>query len=841
MSFEDVVMMASVLLKIVEHNFASFPLRDLTNAHCWLATVFSKSPSRSGRLRGLELVDKSFSIGNFSLDINCTDCTSPSFDELVLSLYDLRNATEAVDSIEDKTGNLLDSDFLQAALDYLVDDALTKCPHRPEYDPNAGSEEFLLTPEDSLGLFTASEGVEKSMVFNVANSVIAGGIFICGLLYRWFVERRNQKWLRSLSREGRYHLQMQKQKERDMDAMLDARTTSLFRSECISARVRYGVPFILALNMALYMVAHFGVISVVDIDATLAGQPVTVRNFLSFKFIESMQNTYENGGAEMAIMLWTFTGVWPYIKLMLSFAMWMVPPSRLSVSRRGRILLWIDALANLSIVDIFTLIVGVALLLVFIGGPDESYIGNDALYSLKAIVVPRAGCYCIVIAQRISRASSRFLLEYHEQAIQDATRAYEAELRKEAANEESSALHAPAPHSDSDEDEEEFRILHGQNRDREAPSTPSADESDHDNQEQSVPKKEKRWGIIGAYFAAFTIVMVFVIGAAFAPSISIDATSIGGLTIESDRSLDVVVGSYGVFMVVSGLLLKARFVFDEQINYIGFGLLLFAGVFSVGMVVVMKIYLFIQRKLKERKEPPKKGPSYGHRGCGIPFYIRLTKWRHMEIYMIAVAIGIWQLGSVISYAIYFYCDIMTKTFEFMSFVGIVENVPADCYNTQAQLPDNLLIILGAFCALMTIFVLQARKQYKKNISDSLRWIDESDVPHLSLAWSQDMSKNSKYAHLSASLTASMSWDTVNSDAARSSGRSTPPGTPATEAWTPEEEEESHQSSEFVGTDGPYRNTSLGSEALQWSPMDDTPRDQSTPVRIGSVARRLRFR
>jgi hypothetical protein len=826
-SFEDVVLMASMLLKIVERNFASFPLRDLTNPHCWLATVFSKSPSRSSRLRGLELVDNAFLIGNFSLDINCTDCTSPNFDELLLSLYDLRNATEAVDSIEEKTYDLLDADFLQVALDYLVDDAVTKCPHRPEYDPSAGNQEFLLTPDDSLGLFDASEGVEKSMLFNVANSVIAGGIFVCGLLYRWFVERRNQKWMRSLSREGRYHLEMQKQKEREMNALLDEKTASLFRSDCISPRVRYGVPLILVLNMVLYMVAHLGVISVVDIDATLAGQPVTVRNFLSFTFIESTYKTFHHGGAEMVIMLWAFTGVWPYIKIFLSLAMWMIPPSRLSVSRRGRVLLWIDALANLSIVDIFTLIVGVALLLVFIGGPDKSYIGDDALYSIKAIVVPRAGCYCIVIAQRISRSSSRFLLEYHEQAIQDATRAHAG------ANEESSPLHAPAPPSDSDE--EDSAILRRQNRDREAPTTPSAKESAAEQE-----RKERKWGIIGAYFAAFTIVIVFVIGATFAPSISIDATSIGGLTIESDRSLDEVVGSYGVFLVVSGLLLKARFVFDDRVDYIGFGLLLFAGVVSVGMVVVLQVYQFIQRRVKERKESPKKAPSYGHRGCGIPFYIRLTKWRHMEIYMIAVAIGIWQLGSVISYAIYFYCDIMTKTFEFMSFVGLVENVPAECYNTLARLPENLMIILGAFCALMIIFVLQARKQYKKNISDSLRWIDESDVPHLSLAWSRDMSKNSKYAHLSSSLTASMSWDTTtDSDAARSSGRATPPGTPATQAM--EDDEESYQSSPVTPTtNGPYRDTSLGSEALQWADGPHHDSNQSTPDRIASAVRRLRF-
>ena len=115
-----------------------------------------------------------------------------------------------------------------------------------------------------------------------------------------------------------------------------------------------------------------------------------------------------DSGAEMIILLWLFTGVWPYIKILLSLLMWFLSPHRLSVMSRGRVFLWIDALAKLSVIDIFTLIVGVALLLVFIGGPDESYLGDEVMYSLKAVVVPRAGFYCIIVAQRISRVSSRF-------------------------------------------------------------------------------------------------------------------------------------------------------------------------------------------------------------------------------------------------------------------------------------------------------------------------------------------------------------------------------------------------------------------------------------------------
>jgi hypothetical protein len=772
-SFENVVLVASILLKIGEKSFASFPLRDLSNMNCWLATVLSRAEGKRSRLRGIDLVDHSFSVGNFSMGINCVSCSSPRFDELLVSLYDFSNTTESIESIEEKTDNLLDADFIQVLLDHVVEDSAKKCPHRPEFDPNIIKQDLLLTPEESLGLFKDIESIEKSIFLTVANSMIAGCIFIFGLLCRRMVDQRNKQWMESLSREGRFHLQIQQNKETEMVEILNATSTSILRSACIPRRVRYGVPFALALNLGLYLGAHLRVLSVVDIEASLAGEEFTIYSFLEFTFLESTKKTFENGGAEMIILLWIFTGIWPYIKIFLSLAMWIVPPKRLSITTRGRILLWIDAAAKLSVIDIFTVIVGVALLLVFIGGPDESYVSEDALYTLKAVVVPRVGFYCIIVAQRMSRLSSRFFLEYHEQVLQHTARAYKSKVICDsnigAINSPSKkdALHAPEPPSDGI-DTEQRRMAYREYQDkapeaplyeddREASSIPSIDNALQE--EIEMPPKEARWGLIGVYFGSFTIVIVFIIGAIFAPSISLDASSVAALAIESDKTYAEIVQNYGVFLVVCGVLLKARFVFEDTANYIGFGLLLFTGVVSIGGVFIMRLYRFTKRKMKERQSPPPV-QTFGHKGCGIPFFVNLTKWRHMEIYLISVAIGIWQLGSISSYVIYLYCEILHRTFACMSFIGLVEDTSAECYSIQALLPENLCIILGSFAILVLSFILQASGQYKKNIAESLRWIDDDDMPHLSLAWSQDKSKNIKYSHLSPPLTGSSSWETA---------------------------------------------------------------------------------
>jgi hypothetical protein len=115
--------------------------------------------------------------------------------------------------------------------------------------------------------------------------------------------------------------------------------------------------------------------------------------------------------------------------------------------------LWIDALAKLSVIDIFTMLLGVAILLIFIGGPDESLSTDGVLYSMKAVVIPRAGFYCIIIAQRMSRVSSRFFLEYHERVIDSASRDYDRKkLLETQPDEDDSAIVTGNPNEPAQHD-----------------------------------------------------------------------------------------------------------------------------------------------------------------------------------------------------------------------------------------------------------------------------------------------------------------------------------------------------------------------------------------------------
>lgn len=777
---KDVTVQTSILLQVLENSVSSFPLEDFSDMYCWAATILPKSDEET-IFEGIQLFDHKYSTGEFDMDISCKSCTSPDFDKLLLSLYEPQDITAA---IREQTSSLTESGFVQTFLNDIVVESKKRCPHRPEFDPNYESidtADSSLLSDAAFGL-VSSEQKQNSMYFSIANSVVASCLIIAGLLGKVILARRNKEWIQSLSNEGQFFFDCQREKEHAIEDWLNDNTTSLFTSSSIPKSIRWGVPILILLNVGLYLGGHFGLLSVVNLDIILAGQSFTIKKFLEFRFLNSTWNTYENGGAEMIILIWIFAGIWPYIKLFLSLVIWMVPPKYLGVKRRGTVLLWIDALARLSVIDIFTLIIGFAILLVFIGGRDSPSNGDDAYYALKVIVVPKAGIYCIIVAQRISRVSSQFLLEYHENVVNRAVSIRKdiegnvsiSNILTEQQPEENTSLDIDYPSrqmADKDFSDESQAVSESM---RVALSQIPTDQSIFKTKSWEI----YRWGQLGAILGGVTILIVFIIGCVFVPAIAFDVSTLGGITLESDYTYDEAVSEYGVFLVISGILVKARFVMKTKADYIGLGLLLVAAGVTISSTFVIKVFQFIRKTIQERRNNLDRGPSYGHEGCGLPSYFRLYKWKHMEIYFISVCIGVWQLGSIISYSIHLYCSILTGVFDILTSVGIVEPTEVQCNRVQASLPGNLIITLGSFLILLVTFYLQARGQYKNNLTKASEYVDDKDVPTLSLAWSRDKSKNRRYSHLTESLSLSaIDADTMSLRTGMTPSLGIPPDSP----------------------------------------------------------------
>jgi hypothetical protein len=285
---EDVSLHLAFLLQVLENSISSFPFQDFSNIHCWLSAIVLQSDGRA--FDGIKIMSQRYSTGNFTMNIVCNSCTSPDFDNLLMSLY---APSDVSDAMQEQTSSLLDAGFVQSILENFVYDSRKRCPHHSQFDPAyvaETDEESALLPSIgfTLGEFDESE---KPTYFNVASTIFASLLCIVGIAGKIAVAHRNKKWMRSLTDQGSFFLSRQNKRKEAADSLLDKNSSSLVLSEYISKKVRWGVPIALILNIGLFLGGHLGMLSVVNLDVTLAGESFTVHNFMEFSFLDSTKKT----------------------------------------------------------------------------------------------------------------------------------------------------------------------------------------------------------------------------------------------------------------------------------------------------------------------------------------------------------------------------------------------------------------------------------------------------------------------------------------------------------------------------------------------------------------------
>jgi hypothetical protein len=351
------------LLKIAESRFFGFPMRDFLDLNCWLATMPAPVLDAKGvRVEGAEptvaLEELVASIAELNLDIRCVECSSPGMyelTELLSSPAAKQDATEVANSVLDYITKLMGGQFLQVKIDRLLNDAAGKCPHSLSYeeDPKAIEyQSFESSSEDDSITFLIMLGiVSLGMILSVA---------ILGFAIRYIVRRRHGKWLRRMPPRQLQRLLHQQGREEEIESELNATTESMFLSPDISASVRWAMPFIILGNIGFFLSGHLSLGATINIEAELAGEKFRVDNFFEFSMARSTIDIWNAGGKALAILILIFSVIWPYTKSLMTLVIWFLPPTKLPMSRRGTILLWLDWLAKWSMVDIFVLVITIA-------------------------------------------------------------------------------------------------------------------------------------------------------------------------------------------------------------------------------------------------------------------------------------------------------------------------------------------------------------------------------------------------------------------------------------------------------------------------------------------------
>jgi hypothetical protein len=359
LGLESAQLVLGVLLNVIESRLMDFPLRDLLNYNCWLATMPAPElDTRGGCVGGVDrsgLTAFDASVKQITLDVTCLECSSPLMNEL----SDLLSAPQAVDDVTEAANGLLRyvsqllrGEFLQVEVDRILNVAVKQCPHSPDYVASSTYSSYFPFENDNSDDYAS---------FLILFFIVAGCLFFSvaflGIVLKWIVRRRHQEWLRALPSRQVFRLLTSQGLEQKFQSDLNSESESMFRSQHVPAIVRWFMPFVLVGTIGLCLAGHLSVAAEVILLGNFAGQEFMAEDLNQFSMAQSTVELWQAGGKELAILILLVSGVWPYAKQLTTLALWFLPPTWVSISRRGTILSWLDFLAKWSMVDVFVIII----------------------------------------------------------------------------------------------------------------------------------------------------------------------------------------------------------------------------------------------------------------------------------------------------------------------------------------------------------------------------------------------------------------------------------------------------------------------------------------------------
>jgi len=178
-------------------------------------------------------------------------------------------------------------------------------------------------------------------------------------------------------------------------------------------RGRFGVPVVLILTIVLFLMANLGVGASVGAKLVLAGgQVVNPPPLFSFSLGNSVHDMWQAGVYPLSIMIALFSGVWPYLKLLLMMFAWMAPVEMCSSEKRETLLMWLDALGKYSLVDAYVLVMMMVAFRFHIDLSEESVV-------VDILVTPEFGFYGFLLGTMTSLAMGHIVLAFHRHATAD--------------------------------------------------------------------------------------------------------------------------------------------------------------------------------------------------------------------------------------------------------------------------------------------------------------------------------------------------------------------------------------------------------------------------------------
>lgn len=78
-----------------------------------------------------------------------------------------------------------------------------------------------------------------------------------------------------------------------------------------------------------------------------------------------------------------------------------------------------------------------------------------------------------------------------------------------------------------------------------------------------------------------------------------------------------------------------------------------------------------------------------------------------------------SLNHITGYAIHIYCYILEKVYDIVVYLGLMERTSPQCYRVQTSSPIFVGIVFLSFFFLLVSFLVQAARQYRNTMNETL--------------------------------------------------------------------------------------------------------------------------
>lgn len=389
------------------------------------------------------------------------------------------------------------------------------------------------------------------------------------------------------------------------------------------------------------------------------------------------------------------------------------------------------------------------------------------LYQVEFLVVPLWGLYANMIAQLCSQISSPFIIYFHRKVVQSAhlrmLSNQERDVEKPLATmdtDESFDKSRPAPgeraHGTSKDDEVNPKLekaqeglgssnellqtfeVHGGKREGQGARANVEEPSEYIQNEVAAVDdvrtlrlhkfRRPHRGISetlrirpivnpSIVFGAVAVIVLVITGCVV-PSVSYDYRGLVGLIMQLGMDFQRAQFQLSVIGIAQVLWNEARFLGTPK-DYVGLASIIIVLVATTLIVPIIQTALIVAEWFLALKR------SMASR---IRVVVEILQaWQYVEVFVLSLIVGAWQLGDVSQFLINEYCGGLDQILaDFVSY-GIIRAEDAQCFQVQASVEPAAYVLIAAAVVLLLLSSLVSKACYQRVRDDARLAQNEQQV------------------------------------------------------------------------------------------------------------------